>query len=67
MRFGRTAPHLLSRAVAKTQGLLVKVFGQSLLPGLRRLVTTCFPVDQTSGSYQAQAQIQLIVRKIGAA
>lgn len=63
--FGRTTPNLLSRIVAKTQNLLVKAFGQSSLPGLRRLITTYYPADQTSAPYQAQAQIQLIVRKVG--
>jgi SAM-dependent methyltransferase len=65
--FGRTAPNLLSRIVAKTQGLLVKIFGQYSLPGLRRLITTCYPVDQTAAPYEAQAQIQLIVKKTGGA
>jgi SAM-dependent methyltransferase len=63
MSFGRIAPHPLARVVAKTQGLLVKIFGQSLLPGLRRLITTYYAVDQTSLPFDAQAQIQLIVKK----
>jgi SAM-dependent methyltransferase len=61
--FGRTAPNLLSRTVAKTQHLLVKIFGQSSLPGLRRFLTTYYAVDQTSLPFDAQAQIQLIVKK----
>lgn len=62
--FGRTPPNLLSRAVAKTRNLLVKIFGPSSLPGFLRLITTYYPADQTCGSYQAQAQIQLIVKKL---
>jgi len=41
----------------------VKIFGATSWPGLRRLVTTYYPVDQTSEPFQAQAQIQLIVKK----
>jgi SAM-dependent methyltransferase len=61
--FGRTSPNLLSRIVAKTQGALVKIFGPTSLPGLRRFLTTYYPVDQTSSKENAQAQIQLIVQK----
>ena len=62
--FGRTSPNLLSRMVAKTQNVLVKIFGETSLPGLRRLITTYYPVDQTSSEENAQAQIQLIVQKL---
>jgi SAM-dependent methyltransferase len=62
--FGRTPTNLLARAVARTQNLLVRIFGPASLPGLRRLVTTYYPADQTSEPYQAQAQIQLIIRKV---
>ena len=61
--FGRVAPNRLSRIVAKTQNLLVNIFGQRAAPGLLRFLTTYYPVDQTSGAYSAQAQIQLIVKK----
>lgn len=61
--FGRSSPNLLSRVVAKTQNLLIKFFGSSAASGLRRFLTTYYPVDQTSGTYSAQAQIQLIVKK----
>lgn len=63
MSFGRHESNLLARLVAKTQGLLAGVFGKSSLVGLRRLITTYYPVDQTSGAYAAQAQIQLIMQK----
>jgi SAM-dependent methyltransferase len=33
--------------------------------GFRRLMTTYYPVDQTNDDFNAQAQIQLIVRKAG--
>ena len=42
----------------------MKIFGASSDPGLRRLVTTYYPADQTSEPFQARAQIQLIVRKV---
>jgi len=61
--FGRVSPNLLIRLVAKTQKMLGKIFGSSALPGLKRFLTTYYPVDQTSGAYSAQAQIQLIVKK----
>lgn len=63
--FGRSSPNLLSRVVAKTQNLLNKFGGPSTASGLRRFLTTYYPVDQTSGTYSAQAQIQLIVKKAG--
>jgi SAM-dependent methyltransferase len=63
--FGRTEPHLLSRVVAKTQNLLAGLLGQASLPGIRRFITTYYPADQTTPPYNAQAQIQFIVRKTG--
>lgn len=61
--FGKIAPNLLARAVAKGKGLLVQVFGAAALPGVLRFITAYYPTDQTSDSHQAQAQIQLIARK----
>lgn len=63
--FGRVTPNWSSRIVAKMHNLLVTIFGQGSLPGLLRFLTTYYPVDQTSGAYSAQAQIQLIVKKAG--
>ncbi len=63
MSFGRVSPNLLSRFVARTQKLLIAIFGQSFMPGLRRFMSAYYPVDQTSAPFQAQAQIQLIVKK----
>jgi len=65
MSFGKTPTNLLSRAVAKTSGFLGKVFGEASAAGIRRFITTYYPVDQTSGSHDAQAQIQLIMKKTG--
>src|SRR5690242_8475329 len=62
--FGQNTPNLLSRIVAKTQSWLVKLFGKSARTGIRRFLTTYYPADQTSGNYTAQAQIQLIVKKV---
>jgi SAM-dependent methyltransferase len=61
--FGKVAPNLLARAAAKSRRMLTRVFGRSAEPGLLRLITTYYPVDQTSEPGQAQAQIQLIVQK----
>jgi SAM-dependent methyltransferase len=63
MSFGRTKPNLLSRAVAKTRNVWVKILGESYVAGLRRFIATYYPVDQTCTPYHAQAQIQLIVKK----
>jgi SAM-dependent methyltransferase len=65
MSFGKTTPNLLSRAVAKVRGIWEKTFGESYVAGLRRFITTYYPADQTATPYQAQAQIQLIVKKAG--
>jgi SAM-dependent methyltransferase len=54
--FGHFQTNLLIRLLAKIAGLT----GQSWRPGIRRLLATYYPVDQTN---QAQAQIQLIVQK----
>jgi SAM-dependent methyltransferase len=64
MSFARTSPNLLSRIVARTQDSLIKIFGPDSLPGIRRFITTYYPVDQTSSKENAQAQIQLIVQKV---
>jgi SAM-dependent methyltransferase len=64
MSFGRSAPNFLSRLVATTPGWMTKLFGESAKFGIRRFLTTYYPADQTSGKFCAQAQIQLIVRKL---
>jgi hypothetical protein len=63
MSFGKTPPNLWSRVVAKFCGFLGKIFGESCATGIGRFLTTCYPADQTSDSHNAQAQIQLIVKK----
>lgn len=64
MNFGRTPPNLLSRAVAKARKVLGKILGESSMAGIRRFITTYYPADQTTDSHDAQAQIQLIVKKL---
>ena len=61
--FGHNQSNLLSRIISKCQGPLGKIFGAASLPGLRRLLATYYPIDQTSSTQNAQAQIQLIVQK----
>jgi hypothetical protein len=65
MGFGRQPPSLLSRFMAKIYGLARTRMAESRLTGLRRYLTTYYAIDQTSGTFIAQAQIQLIVRKSG--
>jgi SAM-dependent methyltransferase len=65
MSFGKTPPNLWSRVAAKFRGFLGKIFGESCATGIARFLTTYYPADQTSDSHDAQAQIQLIVKKAG--
>jgi SAM-dependent methyltransferase len=62
--FGNYKPSALLRFIAKIQPLLKKVMSPDILVGVARLLTTYFPHDQTSSSKNAQAQIQLIVKKL---
>jgi len=65
MSFGKRQPGLLSRLLAKTYGIARKWMDEPRLTGLRRFLTTYYAIDQTSSPFNAQAQIQLIVRKVG--
>jgi SAM-dependent methyltransferase len=65
MTFGKREVTLWIRLLAKLYGALVRVFGEARLKAFRLLLIRYFPIDQTSGIYDAQAQIQLIVRKSG--
>jgi hypothetical protein len=47
--------------------LLRKMCSESSLLDLRRFLAAYYPLDQTAYPYEAQAQIQLIVRKVNAA
>jgi SAM-dependent methyltransferase len=63
MSFGQRKPTLFIRFLTKIYNLLQKQLPEPSRKGFHRLLTFYFPVDQTSGDYNAQAQIQLIVRK----
>lgn len=63
MIFGKNNPNFFIRFLAKTYSLLSGRIDESRLKGLRRLLVQYYPLDQTSGSGNAQAQIQLIVKK----
>jgi SAM-dependent methyltransferase len=65
MSFGKQQPGLLSRFLAKAHEVASRLMNESHLTGLRRFLTAYYAVDQTSSPFNAQAQIQLIVRKVG--
>ena len=65
MSFGKRVPGLGVRLLAKVYGLAGRCVSPSRLAGLRRCLVPYYPVDQTSPPYNAQAQIQLIVKKVG--
>jgi SAM-dependent methyltransferase len=60
MSFGKFYANFWIRLLAKLSG----VTGLSQRKGIRRLLTAYYPVDQTSSQENAQAQIQLIVKKL---
>lgn len=60
MSFGPANPGLWIRLLAKMTGFL----GMQNCQGIRRLLTAYYPVDQTSSEHNAQAQIQLIAKKL---
>lgn len=63
LSFGKNKPTLLIRLLAKIHGFLTKRTDESRLKNLRRILVPYYPLDQTSDSGNAQAQIQLIVKK----
>lgn len=63
MAFGQKSPNLFSKIVARIYGWLAKIFREDSLVDLRRFFAAYYPVDQTRDPCNAQAQIQLIVRK----
>jgi SAM-dependent methyltransferase len=65
MSFGKRQARLWVRAFAKFSRFLGKLTNDRGRRELRRLLTPYFPIDQTLPEYNAQAQIQLIVKKIG--
>jgi SAM-dependent methyltransferase len=65
MGVGRLQPDLFVRFLAKFSGLLSRIISPDGRKGLRRFLSAFYTIDQTSAEQQAQAQIQLIVKKIG--
>ncbi len=63
LRFGKLQPNLAIRLLAKMFGILRKFMGRNTQSGLQRLLAAYYPIDQTSSDQNAQAQIQLIVKK----
>jgi SAM-dependent methyltransferase len=63
LSFGQRRPCLFSRVTAKIYGLLARMVAESSLVPLRQLLAAYYPVDQTREPCNAQAQIQLIVKK----
>ena len=63
--FGRLQPDFFVRVLAKFSGVLNRIVSPDGRTGLRRFFAAFFQVDQTMPPYAAQAQIQLIVKKIG--
>jgi SAM-dependent methyltransferase len=60
MSFGKFKTNFWIRLLAKASAMT----GLSQRKGIRRLLTAYYPVDQTSSQENAQAQIQLIVKKL---
>ncbi len=56
-------PNLFSKITAKIYGCLNKFLPESSLVGFRQLLAAYYPVDQTREPHNAQAQIQMIVKK----
>ena len=63
--FGRLQPDLFVRFLAKFSGLLRCIITPDAWTGLRRFFAAFYTIDQTSSENNAQAQIQLIVKKCG--
>ena len=63
MSHGKHHPNILLKIITKHRKIIKKIMGSKAGVGLWRLITTYFPIDQTSSSIDAQAQIQLIVKK----
>ena len=62
---GRLRPDLFVRFLAKFSGLLNRFISSDGQTGLRRFLAAYYTIDQTSSHHNAQAQIQLIVKKTG--
>jgi SAM-dependent methyltransferase len=66
LSFGKLRPSFMIRLLARLSRTFKKFIGKDSQVGLGRLLAAYFPADQTSSAQNAQAQIQLIVKKIGA-
>jgi len=65
MGFGRLQPDFFVRFLAKFSGLLNRIISPDGRTGLSRFLAAFYTIDQTSSHHNAQAQIQLIVKKTG--
>jgi SAM-dependent methyltransferase len=63
--FGKLKPDIFVRFVAKFSGLLTHLMSTDGAKGIRRFLASYYTVDQTGAPFNAQAQIQVIVKKIG--
>lgn len=63
MSFGNKQSTLLSRTAARIDRWLNKFFARYSLVTLHRLLAALYLIDQTRTPYEAQAQIQMIVKK----
>lgn len=60
---GKLQPDIFVRLVAKFSGILGRLISSDGQKGLRRFLASYYTVDQTMSPFEAQAQIQLIVKK----
>jgi SAM-dependent methyltransferase len=62
--FGMLKADIFVRFIAKFSDLLCKLVSTDGARGLRRFLNAYWTVDQTQAPFEAQAQIQLIVKKL---
>jgi len=62
--FGKLKPNFAIRILAKGSLVLFKFMSKDIKIGFQRLLAAYYPQDQTSSIQSAQAQIQLIVKKL---
>lgn len=63
MSYGQNQPDYFIRLLAKFYHHFVAILGAQRLIRIRRLLVSYYPIDQTWEGMNAQAQIQLIVKK----
>jgi SAM-dependent methyltransferase len=64
LSFGKLKPNLAIRILAKSSPVLIRLMSKDIKEGFQRLMSAYYPQDQTSSIQMAQAQIQLIVKKL---